>query len=90
MLALGLVIAGCGGTASSRAHGKAVFAGACAGCHTLTGHDTGVRGGDLAMQVLSVADVESFVHVMPVRLTPANAAAVAAYVHYEETRLGHS
>ncbi|HEY2072445.1 MAG TPA: hypothetical protein VGG88_02595 [Gaiellaceae bacterium] len=66
-----------------------MFANACSDCHTLTGRDTSVAGGDLAMEVLSVADIESFVKVMPVHLTPANAAAVAAYVHFEATRLGH-
>ncbi|MGH2972502.1 MAG: hypothetical protein ACRDLE_10345 [Gaiellaceae bacterium] len=39
--------------------------------------------------MLSVADIESFVHVMPVHLTSANAAAVAAYVHLEAARVGH-
>lgn len=33
------------------------------------------------MQALSVADIESFVRVMPVHLTPSDATAVAAYVH---------
>ena len=42
------------------------------------------------MQVLSVADIESFVRVMPGRrLTPADAAAVAAYVHDQATRFEH-
>lgn len=87
LLALCLALAGCGGTAPD---GKKVFARACAGCHTLTGHDTRVPGGDLAMQVLSVADIESFVRVMPGRrLTPADAAAVAAYVHDQATRFEH-
>lgn len=66
-----------------------MFARACAGCHTLTGHDTSVPGGDLAMQKLSVADIESFVRVMPVRLTRADADAVAAYVHDQASRAGH-
>jgi hypothetical protein len=41
------------------------------------------------MQRLSVADIESFVRVMPVRLTRADAAAVAAYVHDQASRVGH-
>jgi mono/diheme cytochrome c family protein len=65
-------------TASS---GSAVFAASCAGCHTLTGHDTPARGGDLAIARLSALDVASFVRVMPVRLTPRQVDAVAAYVH---------
>ena len=80
-----LALAGCGGTAPD---GKNVFARACAGCHTLTGHDTKAPGGDLAMQVLSVADIESFVRVMPVHLTPNDADAVAAYVHEQTARVG--
>jgi mono/diheme cytochrome c family protein len=58
-----------------------VFARSCGGCHTLAGHDTQARGGDLAMARLSVGDVEGFVRVMPVRLAPPQVAAVAAYVH---------
>lgn len=87
-----LVAAGCGdGRAhetASAARGKAVFASACAGCHTLTGHDTHAPGGDLAMSKLSVADIESFVRVMPVRITRAEVAAVAAYVHSAQVRRG--
>jgi mono/diheme cytochrome c family protein len=65
-----------------------VFAAACAGCHTLTGHDMQVPGGDLAIARLSVRDLESFVLVMPVRLTRTDVAAVAAYVHAAEGRAG--
>jgi mono/diheme cytochrome c family protein len=68
--------------------GRAVFADTCAGCHTLTGRDTSIRGGDLAVVELSVADIESFIRVMPVRLTRADARAVAAYVHHVEVRGG--
>lgn len=57
-----------------------MFAQACSGCHSLTGHDTGRPGGDLALATLSPAQVASFVRVMPVRLSSAEAAAVAAYV----------
>jgi hypothetical protein len=41
------------------------------------------------MQRLSVADIESFVRVMPVRLTPADADAVAVYVHDQTRRAAH-
>ncbi|HKT45063.1 MAG TPA: hypothetical protein VJQ85_09690 [Gaiellaceae bacterium] len=41
------------------------------------------------MEVLSVADIESFVRVMPVHLTPEDADAVAAYVHEQTIRVGH-
>jgi mono/diheme cytochrome c family protein len=80
------VAAGCGsasvhGTASAASAGH-VFREACSSCHTLTGRNTSVSGGDLAMAKLSVADIESFVRVMPVRLTPAEIAAVSAYVHH--------
>jgi len=61
-------------------HGKAVFASACAGCHTLTGHDTRAPGGDLAVAKLSEATILSFVRVMPVRITEGDSRAVAAYV----------
>lgn len=73
-------LCGCGGHRHAQP-GRAVFAASCAGCHTLTGHDTRVRGGDLAIARLSAADVASFVRVMPVRLSPRQVAAVAAYVH---------
>lgn len=68
------------------ARGKAVFASACAGCHTVTGHDTDVPGGDLAMTKLSVADIESFARVMPVHVTRQEIADVAAFVHLAEAR----
>src|SRR5689334_8242240 len=37
--------------------GKDVFAVACASCHTLTGHDSRARGGDLAMARLSTRSI---------------------------------
>lgn len=58
-----------------------MFAAACAGCHTLTGHDTRAPGGDLAIARLSPSEIASFVRVMPVRLSRAEVDAVAAYVH---------
>ncbi len=79
---LGLALAllsGCGGHGVS---GRAVFQRACSGCHTLTGHDTPVAGGDLGAGRLTAAQVESFARVMPVhpRLTRAQMRAVASYV----------
>jgi mono/diheme cytochrome c family protein len=74
------------GHAARAPRGEAVFAASCTPCHTLTGHDTPARGGDLAIARLSVADVASFVRVMPVRLSPSQVEAVAAYVHAEARR----
>jgi mono/diheme cytochrome c family protein len=80
-----LPLCGCGGHrqthAASALPGRAVFAAACAGCHTVTGHDTRARGGDLGIAQLSAGDVASFVRVMPVHLSARQVAAVAAYVH---------
>lgn len=53
----------------------------CRACHTVTGRDSRVRGGDLAIAPLSTRDIASFVRVMPVHLRPRDVAAVAAYVH---------
>jgi len=71
------LLAGCGGQSVS---GRAVFEHACSSCHTVTGHDTNVDGGDLGANRLTVAQIESFVGVMPVRLTPRQTRAVAEYV----------
>jgi mono/diheme cytochrome c family protein len=81
-LATGLVVlaSGCGGTTRTD-RGRALFNRACSGCHTLTGHDSRAPGGDLAIAELSVADIDSFVRVMPVHLSSAQVDAVAAYVH---------
>ena len=83
-----LVAGGCGGAGQSRTTGTAavgaaaIFAHSCGGCHTLTGHDTGADGGDLAIGHLSVADIVSFTEVMPnrPRLSRADAVSVAEYV----------
>jgi mono/diheme cytochrome c family protein len=80
LVVLGAVLlAGCG-HASSR--GRVVFQRSCAPCHTLTGHDTNVPGGDLRLGHLTAADVASFARVMPVRppLDAADTRAVARYV----------
>ena len=82
-----LALAGCGGTSqTSRGHG--IFEAQCSSCHTLTGHDTHVDGGDLAIAHLRVADIASFARVMPLKqpLSEADALAVAQYVHLRSQR----
>lgn len=85
MAAVTLLLCGCSGHRQAPStlakDGKAVFASACAGCHTLTGRDSRAPGGDLAIARLSAADIASFVRVMPVHLSLAQVDAVAAYVH---------
>ena len=78
-----LLLAGCGGNASTLARGHAIFMEQCGKCHSLTGHDTRADGGDLALPRLSVADIASFVRVMPLRrpLSRDDELAVARYVH---------
>lgn len=61
--------------------GKAVFARACSACHTLTGHDMPISGGDLAIAKLDVRTLASFIRVMPVWLTAAEVDEVASYVY---------
>lgn len=63
-----------------------MFDRACAGCHTLTGHDTHASGGDLAIATRTTAEIASFTRVMPVHLTPDEVTAVAAYVHAAAAR----
>jgi mono/diheme cytochrome c family protein len=90
-----LVAGGCGGTAGSSGttvtEGAAIFARSCGGCHTLTGHDTGADGGDLALGRLSVADLVSFTEVMPnrPRLSRADAITVAEFVRAAAVRHRH-
>jgi mono/diheme cytochrome c family protein len=87
---LTLLFCGCGGQTPAQStlqqRGRAVFAAACAGCHTLTGGDSRAPGGDLAIAKLSAADIASFVRVMPVHLSAAEVGAVATYVHTAATR----
>ncbi len=75
------LLAGCSGSHPT-ARGHAVFERSCSSCHTLTGHDTNVSGGDLRVGHLTAAEVASFVRVMPVRppLGAADTRAVARYV----------
>jgi mono/diheme cytochrome c family protein len=76
-----VLLAGCGARHSST-RGRAVFERSCAGCHTVTGHDTGAPGGDLRAGRLTAAEVASFARVMPVHppLSAADARAVGRYV----------
>jgi mono/diheme cytochrome c family protein len=78
--AVALVAAGCG--SGSHVSGRAVFARSCSGCHTATGRDTNVDGGDLSVGKLTVSEVESFGAIMPVHPKPTKAElhAVALYV----------
>lgn len=80
-----LVAAGCGG---HRVSGRATFQRSCSGCHTATGHDTNVDGGDLAVGKLTVPEIESFGAIMPVRPKPTKAElhAVAEYVVSREPK----
>ncbi len=84
--------AGCGvgpRESSQIAAGHKIFDGACAYCHTLTGHDVQIGGGDLGDHRFSLADLESFTRAMPVRprLSGAQLRAVAAYVRARELTL---
>src|SRR5690242_7664683 len=68
-------LCGCGGHGQAQStlarRGRTVFVAACASCHTLTGHDSRARGGDLAIAELSTRAIVSFANVMPVHLTRA-------------------
>jgi mono/diheme cytochrome c family protein len=85
LLGVVALLCGCGGRTAATGKepplGKIVFEHACAGCHTLTGRDNPISGGDLASARLTVGELRSFVRAMPVRLSPAAVDAVAAYVH---------
>jgi hypothetical protein len=63
----------------------------CASCHTVSGHETSVQGGDLAIGRMSVADIASFARVMPLRrpLTQRDALTVARYVRARAAATGH-
>ncbi|HET7138496.1 MAG TPA: cytochrome c [Gaiellaceae bacterium] len=81
LAAAAALLAGCAG-GHSTARGRGVFERSCTSCHTLTGHDTSARGGDLRAARLTAADVASFARIMPVRppLSSADARAVGRYV----------
>jgi mono/diheme cytochrome c family protein len=74
-----LVATGCGG---SHLSGRAIYVQRCATCHTLSGHDTGVSGGDLVHPSLDLKTIESFTAAMPVqpKLSHGDVEAVARYV----------
>lgn len=85
MATLGL--AACGSpSVVERGHG--IFERDCSACHTLTGHETVIDGGDLAISRMSVADIASFARVMPLSepLSRADALAVARYVYSRSAR----
>lgn len=78
LVALILVLAGCG----SHRSGRAVFVHDCASCHK-----PGADGGDLRRSRLRLRDVESFTRAMPVRLSARDVRAVSLYVvSMERTR----
>ena len=90
---LTLLLCGCGGQTpheSTLERGKAVFVAACSSCHTLTGHDSRAPGGDLAIGRFTVPDIESFVRIMPVHISPADVQAVAVYVRSKMKPSGQS
>lgn len=70
------------------AAGARIFKTSCATCHTLTRHDTNIEGGDLGLLPGTVAEVESFARIMPVRppLTSTDAKTVAVYIVGVERR----
>jgi hypothetical protein len=75
----------CGGQSTSQTtrqrEGKTLFARARAGCHTLTATDNSKPGGDPAIPGLTIAQLATYVRVMPVHLTPSRVDAVATYLH---------
>jgi mono/diheme cytochrome c family protein len=74
-----LVATGCGG---SHLSGRAIYVQRCAKCHTLSGRDTGVSGGDLVHPSLDLKTIESFTAAMPVqpKLSRGDVEAVSRYV----------
>ena len=69
-LAIVLGTAGCGATPRAPAppDGAALFAQACAACHRVDGRrDPSRQGGDLSGFHMTLAEIESFTRVMPVR-----------------------
>jgi mono/diheme cytochrome c family protein len=86
--ALAVALAGCGAGAPS---GRAVFAQACASCHSLSGRENPHRqGGDLLAFHSTAAQMLQFTREMPVRraLTPRQLAAVVRYVRAAEAGPG--
>jgi mono/diheme cytochrome c family protein len=89
-LAIAVVAAGCGsGGGQPRADGRALFAQACATCHSLNGRPTPrQQGGDLLGVHMTRAQMLEFVREMPVthRLSAAQEDTVADYVRSVEAR----
>jgi mono/diheme cytochrome c family protein len=87
--ALTLVLCGCGGHSTNQTgrqgQGKAIFASVCTGCHTLTAAANTKPGGDPAIPGLTIAQLATYVRVMPVHLTPGQIDAVAIYLHATAT-----
>ena len=81
---------GCGGNPGAKPErssvalstGAKIFQRACGACHTLTGHDTQVDGGDLGLLHGTVSEVADFSQIMPARhpLTAIEIRQVAEYV----------
>jgi mono/diheme cytochrome c family protein len=83
MLALVVLLTGCGGSQPRRSAGAAVFARNCSLCHSLVGNESLRRqGGDLLGYRLTRAQLLQITREMPVRrpLTGAELAAVVDYV----------
>jgi mono/diheme cytochrome c family protein len=77
-----LLAAGCG----SKQSGRTLFGRECAGCHSLAGHESGAMGGDLAIPLLAVSDIESFARTMPTpdHISSSEVRTIAAYVRSRE------
>ena len=81
--ATGLATAACGSSGTSaRPDGQKLFAQACGGCHTLSGHDSPRhQGGDLLRPRLDRPVMLQFAAEMPVR-HPLNDRQLAAVTDY--------
>jgi cytochrome c2 len=79
LLLAAALLAGCGSGPASP--GARIFAESCRSCHTLsTDARVHTAGGTVAGYGMSLAQLESFTRVMPVRLTPAEVRAVSRYL----------
>jgi mono/diheme cytochrome c family protein len=82
-------VAACGGQATPRVSGRAVFAQACGACHSLSGvSDPRRQGGDLLGFHAPASEMSQLVAEMPVRrrLSRADLVAVVRYVMATESR----
>lgn len=84
VLTVAVAGAGCGsGSSAGASPGRALFAGSCSACHSLTGHDSPARqGGDLLGVHLRRTVALQFAREMPVRrpLTGAELGAIVDYI----------